>query len=64
MIAEPGDGQPPRKETTLGEAIDALERLGMIHTIKPGKTETFSRWGVVVDNGGDEPVQVIVVKGV
>ena len=54
---------PEQREVTLDQAIDCLERLGMIHNIKPGKTDEFWRWSVVVENHGTEPVQVIVLKG-
>ena len=54
---------PESREVTLEQAIGCLERLGMIHNIQPGKSDIFHRWGVAVENGGTEAVQVIVLRG-
>ena len=47
---------------TIEEAIDTLNKAGMIYVVKPGLGREFSGMGVRVENYGEEIAGVMIIK--
>lgn len=47
---------------TAQEALDALDRLGMIEEIRPNMGKNYPSLGVQVENEGEKSVFVIILS--